>query len=79
VWWGEEALLRSTEKAGEHSAIRLGIGGFGRIGRMVFLAASSIPDVEVVINDLRASHLAYTAVRLGARTVPGLDRGRRQR
>ena len=34
-------------------SVKLGINGFGRIGRMVFRAALNHPDVEVVaINDL---------------------------
>ena len=33
--------------------IRVGINGFGRIGRMVFRAAQDFDDIEVVgINDL---------------------------
>ncbi|MDH3387695.1 MAG: type I glyceraldehyde-3-phosphate dehydrogenase [Gammaproteobacteria bacterium] len=42
-------------------AIRLGINGFGRIGRMVFRAAQDFNDVEVVgINDLlEPEYLAY--------------------
>ncbi len=42
-------------------AIKVGINGFGRIGRMVFRAASSRTDVEVVgINDLLdVDYLAY--------------------
>ena len=41
--------------------IRIGINGFGRIGRMVFRAAAARDDVSVVgINDLLpADHLAY--------------------
>ena len=41
--------------------IRLGINGFGRIGRMVFRAAQDFNDVEVVgINDLlEPDYLAY--------------------
>jgi glyceraldehyde 3-phosphate dehydrogenase len=41
--------------------IRIGINGFGRIGRMVFRAAAQRDDVEVVaVNDLLAvDHLAY--------------------
>ena len=35
--------------------IRVGINGFGRIGRMVFRAAQNFDDIEVVgINDLLA-------------------------
>ena len=34
-------------------AVKIGINGFGRIGRMVFRAALGSPDVEVVaVNDL---------------------------
>ena len=42
-------------------AIKIGINGFGRIGRLVFRAASKNPNVEVVgINDLfDAKQLAY--------------------
>jgi glyceraldehyde 3-phosphate dehydrogenase len=42
-------------------AIRVGINGFGRIGRLVFRAASENPAVEVVgVNDLfDAEYLAY--------------------
>ena len=42
--------------------IKIGINGFGRIGRMVFRAAvQNFPDVEVVgINDLlEPDYLAY--------------------
>ncbi|MBT8435840.1 MAG: type I glyceraldehyde-3-phosphate dehydrogenase, partial [Gammaproteobacteria bacterium] len=41
--------------------IRVGINGFGRIGRMVFRAAQDFSDVEVVgINDLlEPDYLAY--------------------
>ena len=41
--------------------IRIGINGFGRIGRMAFRAALGRPDVEVVaVNDLlELPHLAY--------------------
>ena len=41
--------------------IRVGINGFGRIGRMVFRAAQDFSDVEVVgINDLlEPEYLAY--------------------
>ena len=42
--------------------IRIGINGFGRIGRMVFRAAvKSCPDIEIVgINDLlEPDYLAY--------------------
>lgn len=37
-------------------SIKLGINGFGRIGRVIFRAAMNHPDVEVVaINDLTDS------------------------
>ena len=41
--------------------IKVGINGFGRIGRLVFRVASGIPDVEVVgINDLiDVDYIAY--------------------
>jgi glyceraldehyde 3-phosphate dehydrogenase len=42
-------------------AIRVGINGFGRIGRLVYRIASEFPDLEVVaVNDLvPADNLAY--------------------
>ena len=42
-------------------AIRIGINGFGRIGRLAFRQAMTCPDVEVVgINDLiEVDYLAY--------------------
>jgi glyceraldehyde 3-phosphate dehydrogenase len=45
----------------EDLMIKVGINGFGRIGRMVFRAAAQFPDIEVVgINDLLdADYLAY--------------------
>ena len=41
--------------------LKLGINGFGRIGRIAFRIAASRPDIQVVgINDLLAvEHLAY--------------------
>lgn len=43
------------------STLKIGINGFGRIGRLVFRATAARPDVEVVaINDLLdVEHLAY--------------------
>ena len=43
------------------STVKLGINGFGRIGRIAFRVAVSRPNVEVVgINDLLdVEHLAY--------------------
>jgi len=42
-------------------AIRIGINGFGRIGRLAFRQVMTCPDVEVVgINDLiEVDYLAY--------------------
>ncbi len=42
-------------------AIKVGINGFGRIGRMVFRASVNFPDIEIVgINDLcEPEYLAY--------------------
>ena len=42
-------------------SLKIGINGFGRIGRMIFRLAMQKPDVEVVaINDLLdVKHLAY--------------------
>lgn len=62
-------------------SIKIGINGFGRIGRLVFRAAMSHPDVEVVaINDLMdpatmAHLLMYDSVhgRLGTDVVPQAD------
>ena len=56
-------------------AIRVGINGFGRIGRMVFRAAvRDFPDIEVVgINDLlEPDYLAYM---LGYDSVHGRFKG----
>ena len=42
-------------------SIKVGINGFGRIGRMVFRAAMTMPEIEIVgVNDLcPANYLAY--------------------
>ena len=42
-------------------SIKVGINGFGRIGRMVFRAAMEMPEIEIVgVNDLcPANYLAY--------------------
>ncbi|MBQ9974127.1 MAG: type I glyceraldehyde-3-phosphate dehydrogenase, partial [Oscillospiraceae bacterium] len=42
-------------------SIKVGINGFGRIGRMVFRASLNHPEIEIVgINDLcPAEYLAY--------------------
>lgn len=43
------------------SSLKIGINGFGRIGRLVFRATVKRPNVEIVaINDLLdVNHLAY--------------------
>ena len=43
------------------SKVKIGINGFGRIGRIAFRIAANRPDVQVVgINDLLdVEHLAY--------------------
>src|SRR5210317_1276048 len=43
------------------SSMKIGINGFGRIGRIAFRVAAARPDVEIVgINDLLdVEHLAY--------------------
>jgi glyceraldehyde 3-phosphate dehydrogenase len=43
------------------STIKIGINGFGRIGRLVFRAAAQNPNIEVVgINDLiEVDYMAY--------------------
>ena len=43
------------------SAVKVGINGFGRIGRLVFRAAQSRKDIQIVgINDLLdADYIAY--------------------
>ena len=63
--------------------VRVGINGFGRIGRNVFRAAhESGADVEIVaVNDITdaetlAHLLKYDS---GLRAVPGHGRGRRRR
>src|SRR5262249_45284243 len=58
------ATSGDTPGAGEEDAnmpIRIGINGFGRIGRLVYRIASDFPDVEIVaVNDLvPPDNLAY--------------------
>ena len=44
--------------------IKVGINGFGRIGRFVFRAAQSRDDIQIVgINDLCHDSLSYIASR----------------
>ena len=49
------------EKEKFNMSIKVGINGFGRIGRMVFRASLNHPEIEIVgINDLcPADYLAY--------------------
>ena len=51
--------------------IKVGINGFGRIGRMVFRASVARDDMEVVaINDLlEVDYLAHAQVRFGTRSL----------
>ena len=61
--------------------IKIGINGFGRIGRLVFRAAICADDIEVVaVNapDKTPEQLAYTEVRFRARPLSrhGRLRGR---
>jgi glyceraldehyde 3-phosphate dehydrogenase len=60
VSW-RKVFLGTQTQGDENAMIRIGINGFGRIGRMVFRAAAQRDDVEVVaVNDLLAvDHLAY--------------------
>ena len=61
-------------------SIKIGINGFGRIGRMVFRAALNHPEVEVTaINDLMdpatiAHLLTYDSVH-GKLNVPVVPKG----
>jgi glyceraldehyde 3-phosphate dehydrogenase len=50
---GFEDRRQTSFEEGYHVAIRVGINGFGRIGRLVFRACEADPAVEVVaVNDL---------------------------
>jgi glyceraldehyde 3-phosphate dehydrogenase len=56
-----EATVPPSDCKEFRMALRVGINGFGRIGRLVFRVASQDPSIEIVgINDLvPASNLAY--------------------
>jgi hypothetical protein len=59
---GARAAALNSATRRFHMAIKVGINGFGRIGRMVFRAAvQNFPDIEIVgINDLlEPDYLAY--------------------
>ena len=59
---GAQGSVPRNEPRSELMTIKIGINGFGRIGRMVFRAAvQNFPDIEVVgINDLlEPDYLAY--------------------
>ncbi len=50
------AIVRQNSQEAMSLAIRVGINGFGRIGRLVFRAAAAHPEIEVVaVNDLTDS------------------------
>src|SRR3954451_16285944 len=53
--------LSGEKRRSEADMIKIGINGFGRIGRMTFRAAMQRTDVQVVaVNDLlELPHLAY--------------------
>ena len=61
--WGKwyKIKVQFISKEVIHMSIKVGINGFGRIGRMVFRAAVNHPEIEIVgINDLcSADYLAY--------------------
>ena len=45
--------MRMQEKGAHFMAIKVGINGFGRIGRLAYRAMANDPDIEVVaVNDL---------------------------
>jgi glyceraldehyde 3-phosphate dehydrogenase len=60
-FWTNFVLLKFTKILKHMSKIKIGINGFGRIGRLVFRIAESDPNVEVVgINDLLdVDYIAY--------------------
>ena len=46
-------ITNQMEEGVIHMSIKVGINGFGRIGRMVFRASLNHPEIEIVgINDL---------------------------
>ena len=61
-WWvfGPHGVV-SIDRGGFHVTIRVGINGFGRIGRLVFRACAGDPAIEIVaVNDLTdAATLAH--------------------
>jgi len=61
VFSKEATAINHNHKGESNMAIKVGINGFGRIGRMVFRASVDRDDIEVVgINDLLdAEYLAY--------------------
>src|SRR5580693_9828293 len=53
LYTGSERFLYRTHKNGETMAIKVGINGFGRIGRNVLRTSLNDPDLEfVAVNDL---------------------------
>ena len=54
-------------------SIKVGINGFGRIGRMVFRASLNHPEIEIVgINDLCPAEVSYTdsAIVVNGKSIP---------
>ena len=45
-------------------AIRVGINGFGRIGRVVIRAAMDMPEIEIRAINLRNADLEYNDIEL---------------
>ena len=45
-------------------AIKVGISGFGRIGRVVIRAAMNMPEIEIAALNVRNSELEYLAYQL---------------
>ena len=52
-------------------AIRVGINGFGRIGRVVIRAAMDMPEIEIRAINLRNANLEYMVYMLKYDTVFG--------
>ena len=66
--------IKKIKRKGTKMAIKIGINGFGRIGRLVFRAAQQRSDVEVVaINDLM--EVDYIAYQLKYDSVHGAFKG----
>ncbi|KAL8432154.1 hypothetical protein ACSSS7_004766 [Eimeria intestinalis] len=57
----EATLLRASSDGSEEPRIRIGINGFGRIGRLVFRIASKRPDMMIthINSSMSPEYLAY--------------------